>query len=147
MRTPHIRRYGNINLLPCVILFLKRKTSIKIILTCDLTCIYTIINCNKTLTLVLSIKFSDLLCSVYPRLAEICGGWMLYKSTGRQAYIHRIIVISKYCICEWMFGGSLKSYLVYCQMPFVSVPQWNCLHMWLTTTTCMNVVWMTKCKN
>ncbi|XP_063757666.1 uncharacterized protein LOC134876585 [Eleginops maclovinus] len=27
-------------------------------------------------------EFSDLLLSTYPRLANICGGWMLHKSTG-----------------------------------------------------------------
>ncbi|XP_051794334.1 uncharacterized protein LOC110972585 isoform X2 [Acanthochromis polyacanthus] len=27
-------------------------------------------------------EFSDLLFSAYPRLANICGGWMLHKSTG-----------------------------------------------------------------
>ncbi|XP_030578768.1 uncharacterized protein LOC115775375 isoform X2 [Archocentrus centrarchus] len=37
-------------------------------------------------------EISDLLVNVYPRLANICGGWMLHKSTGGSGWRNLVVI-------------------------------------------------------
>ncbi|MEQ2257828.1 hypothetical protein ILYODFUR_038840 [Ilyodon furcidens] len=49
-------------------------------------------HCNKALTILLSFKISDLLVNAYPRLANICGGWMPHKSTGGSGWQNLVVI-------------------------------------------------------